>query len=93
MLSARGTAGYIAPKVFCRNFGEVSHKSDVYSYEMMVFEIVGERRNIDVENDHTNEIFFPRWIYNHLEQDDLGLWDLMSEEDRESARKIIIVSL
>ncbi|KAG2700858.1 hypothetical protein I3760_06G017300 [Carya illinoinensis] len=26
MLGARGTAGYIAPEVFCRNFGGVSHK-------------------------------------------------------------------
>jgi serine/threonine protein kinase len=93
MLGARGTAGYIAPEVFCRNFGEVSHKSDVYSYGMMVFEMVGGRRNIDVENDHTSEIFFPHWIYNRLEQDDLGLQDLMNEEDRESARKMIIVSL
>ena len=30
---------------------------------------------------------------NHLEQDDLGPQDLMNEEDRESARKMIIVSL
>ncbi|KAG6759603.1 hypothetical protein POTOM_036087 [Populus tomentosa] len=39
MLGARGTAGYIAPEVFCRNFGGVSHKSDVYSYGMLVLEI------------------------------------------------------
>ncbi|XP_029125430.1 rust resistance kinase Lr10-like [Cajanus cajan] len=35
MLVARGTVGYIAPELFCRNFGGVSHKSDVYSYGMM----------------------------------------------------------
>jgi serine/threonine protein kinase len=39
LLGARGTAGYIAPKLFCRNFGAVSHKSDVYSYGMMVLEM------------------------------------------------------
>jgi hypothetical protein len=60
---------------------------------MMIFEMVGRRGNIDVENDQTSEIFFPHWIYNLLEQDDLGLQDLMNEEDRESARKMIIVSL
>jgi serine/threonine protein kinase len=92
MLDARGTAGYIAPEIFCRNFGEVSHKSDVYSYGMMVFEMVGGRKNIDVENGHTSKIFFPHWIYNRLEQEDLGLQDLMNEDDRESARKMIIVS-
>ncbi|KAK8993491.1 hypothetical protein V6N11_033586 [Hibiscus sabdariffa] len=31
MLEARGTIGYIAPEVFCRNVGGVSHKSDVYN--------------------------------------------------------------
>ncbi|KAL6324637.1 hypothetical protein AAG906_013450 [Vitis piasezkii] len=41
---ARGTVGYIAPEVFCRNFGGVSHKSDVYSYGMLVLEMVGEER-------------------------------------------------
>ncbi|CDY33877.1 BnaC06g04760D [Brassica napus] len=35
MLDARGTAGYIAPEVFSKNFGVVSHKSDVYSYGMV----------------------------------------------------------
>ncbi|KAF7141513.1 hypothetical protein RHSIM_Rhsim06G0111200 [Rhododendron simsii] len=29
MTAARGTVGYIAPEVFSRNFGNVSHKSDV----------------------------------------------------------------
>ena len=41
MLGAKGTIGYIAPKLFCRNFGGISHKSDVYSYGMMVLEMVG----------------------------------------------------
>ena len=93
MLGARGTAGYIAPEVFCRNFGGVSHKSDVYSYGMMVFEMV-RGKSTNVENDHTSEIFFPHWIYERLEQDeDLGVQDLMNEEDHESVRKMIIVSL
>ncbi|TXG46607.1 hypothetical protein EZV62_027907 [Acer yangbiense] len=33
-----------APEVFCRSFGEVSHKSDVYSYGMMILEIVGGKK-------------------------------------------------
>ena len=49
LLGTRGTVGYIAPEVFCRNFGGVSHKSDVYSYGMMVLEMVGVRKNIDAE--------------------------------------------
>ena len=50
MVGARGTIGYIAPELFCRNFGGVSHKSDVYSYGMMVLEMIGGRKNIDVRS-------------------------------------------
>ncbi|TXG46209.1 hypothetical protein EZV62_028292 [Acer yangbiense] len=50
MLDARGTIGYTAPEVFCRNFGGVSHKSDVYGLGMMVLEIVGQ---IEGSNDLT----------------------------------------
>ena len=35
MTTARGTSGYIAPEVFSRNFGNVSYKSDIYSYGML----------------------------------------------------------
>jgi serine/threonine protein kinase len=94
MLGARGTAGYIAPELFCRNFGGVSHKSDVYSYGMMVLEMVGGRKNIDASVDHTSEIYFPHWIYRRLELDEgLGLHGLINKEDEETTRKMIIVSL
>ncbi|MFQ6649061.1 hypothetical protein Gotur_022424 [Gossypium turneri] len=85
MTGARGTAG---------NFGRVSHKSDVYSYGMMVLEMVGGKKNISVEVDRTSEIYFPYWIYNRIELDEeLGLEDIESEDDQERARKMIIVSL
>ncbi|KAI5353165.1 hypothetical protein L3X38_006058 [Prunus dulcis] len=94
MACARGTAGYIAPEVFCRNFGGVSHKSDVYSYGMMLSEMVGGRRNINAEAEDTSEIYFPHWIYKRLELDEeLGLPSIMKEEDKVRARKMIIVSL
>ncbi|XP_042980642.1 LEAF RUST 10 DISEASE-RESISTANCE LOCUS RECEPTOR-LIKE PROTEIN KINASE-like 2.1 isoform X2 [Carya illinoinensis] len=95
MLGTRGTIGYIAPEVFNRNFGGISHKSDVYSYGMMILEIVGGRKNIDIEGDRTSEIHIPHWIYKRLELDeDLSLQGLvMNEEDRKSAKKMIIVGL
>ncbi|CAD6237310.1 unnamed protein product [Miscanthus lutarioriparius] len=40
---ARGTIGYIAPEVYSKQFGIISSKSDVYSYGMMVLEMVGAR--------------------------------------------------
>uniref|UniRef100_A0A6N2KA35 non-specific serine/threonine protein kinase n=1 Tax=Salix viminalis TaxID=40686 RepID=A0A6N2KA35_SALVM len=48
MIGARGTVGYIAPEVFCRNFGGVTYKSDVYSYGMMVLEMVGQSKDFDM---------------------------------------------
>nr|KYP42602.1 putative receptor-like protein kinase At5g39020 family [Cajanus cajan] len=94
IFGARGTAGYIAPEVFSRNFGAVSHKSDVYSYGMMVLEIVGGRKNIKAEVDRSSEIYFPHWIYNRLEPNqELGLENIRSESDEKMVRKMTIVGL
>ncbi|KAK4477849.1 hypothetical protein RD792_017112 [Penstemon davidsonii] len=40
LLGTRGTIGYIAPEGFSRNFGAVSHKSDVYSYGMTILDML-----------------------------------------------------
>ncbi|KAB2004169.1 hypothetical protein ES319_D11G180000v1 [Gossypium barbadense] len=95
MTCARGTIGYIAPEVVCRNFGGVSYKSDVYSCGMMVLEMVGGRKNIDVGVSQTSEVYFPSWIYKHLDQSmNLNLNGvILEEEEEEIARKLIIVSL
>ncbi|XP_057426573.1 LEAF RUST 10 DISEASE-RESISTANCE LOCUS RECEPTOR-LIKE PROTEIN KINASE-like 2.5 [Lotus japonicus] len=95
LLGTRGTAGYIAPELFSRNFGGVSHKSDVYSYGMMVLEMVGGKQNINVEEAQcSSEIYFPQWIYKRLElKQDPGLRCIRNENDKEMIRKVIIVSL
>ncbi|XP_040366868.1 LEAF RUST 10 DISEASE-RESISTANCE LOCUS RECEPTOR-LIKE PROTEIN KINASE-like 2.1 isoform X2 [Rosa chinensis] len=93
-LDARGTIGYVAPEVFCRNFGRVSAKSDVYSYGMMILEMVGGRKNVDTQVSHTSEIYFPDWVYENLEQDsNFGLLNAVTEEEKEIARKMILVGL
>ncbi|XP_061368179.1 rust resistance kinase Lr10-like [Gastrolobium bilobum] len=94
MMVARGTAGYIAPEVFCRNFGGVSHKSDVYSYGMMVLEMLGARENINDKADFSSEKYFPHWVYSHLElNEELQLRSIKSQSDKEMVRKMTIVSL
>ncbi|RWW73711.1 hypothetical protein BHE74_00018374 [Ensete ventricosum] len=93
MADARGTIGYIAPEVFCRNIGEVSTKSDVYSYGMMVLEMVGGRRNVRAGADRSCEAYFPEWLYERLDGGgDLGAYGGgVTDETEEVARKMILV--
>jgi serine/threonine protein kinase len=94
MTGMRGTIGYIAPEVFSRCFGGVSHKSDVYSYGMLVLEMVGGRKNFDGKVSHTSEIYFPHWIYNKLEQgESFETFGDLTNEEEDSVKKMIIVSL
>ncbi|KAJ1391449.1 Wall-associated receptor kinase, galacturonan-binding domain [Sesbania bispinosa] len=94
ILGTRGTPGYIAPEVFSRAFGGVSHKSDVYSYGMLILEMVGGRKNYDNGGSHTSEMYFPDWIYNDLEQGNIHTNYLaITEEENEMVRKITLVSL
>ncbi|KAH9615198.1 hypothetical protein KSS87_000823, partial [Heliosperma pusillum] len=91
---ARGTVGYIAPEVFLKSFGGVSHKSDVYSYGMLVLEMVGCRRKANVEGVLSSEEYFPQWIYKQLEQgEEINQEGILSSEEIEMQRKMIIVSL
>ncbi|KDO45333.1 hypothetical protein CISIN_1g013074mg [Citrus sinensis] len=94
LLGARGTIGYIALEVFSRNFGEVSHKSDVYSFGMMIMELVGCKNNLDSGVDNSSEVYFPHWIYRHVEQDrEFKLLGVVTKKENEIAKKMIIVGL
>ncbi|KAK8686693.1 hypothetical protein V6N13_125715 [Hibiscus sabdariffa] len=88
MSGARGTVGYIAPELFNRNFGRVSHKADVYSFGMMVLEMVGGRKNIDESAD------YPHCFYDRLQNENcLGLHGVTTSHDNEIAKKMIIIGL
>ncbi|XP_030461104.2 LEAF RUST 10 DISEASE-RESISTANCE LOCUS RECEPTOR-LIKE PROTEIN KINASE-like 2.5 [Syzygium oleosum] len=92
-LGMRGTVGFIAPEVVFRNLGRVSHKSDVYSYGMLVLEMVGFR-NSDMEVSNESEMYFPEWIYRSLEPGkDLKLPMNATEEEEVLVKKMMIVSL
>ncbi|CAA7049990.1 unnamed protein product [Microthlaspi erraticum] len=73
LLDTRGTIGYIAPEVFSRMYGRVSHKSDVYSYGMLVLEMIGARnkeRADQTSASNASSMYFPEWIYKDLEKRD-----------------------
>ncbi|EOA26155.1 hypothetical protein CARUB_v10019593mg [Capsella rubella] len=97
LLDARGTIGYIAPEVFSGMYGRVSHKSDVYSYGMLVLEMIGARNKETVESTASNSssAYFPDWIYENLENGE-HTWkfgDDITREEKEIARKMALVGL
>ncbi|CAH9141889.1 unnamed protein product [Cuscuta epithymum] len=93
MTTARGTIGYMAPEVFSRNFGNVSYKSDVYSFGMLLLEMVSGRKCIDTESHAEDQVHFPEWIYNVLEQGEDLRFDIEEETDAKIAKKLAIVGL
>uniref|UniRef100_A0A0E0FRI9 Protein kinase domain-containing protein n=1 Tax=Oryza nivara TaxID=4536 RepID=A0A0E0FRI9_ORYNI len=89
---ARGTIGYIAPEVYSKQFGAISSKSDVYSYGMMILEMVGAReRNIDA-NSESSSHYFPQWIYEHLDEYCISSSEI-DGETTELVRKMVVVAL
>ncbi|KAF7806750.1 rust resistance kinase Lr10-like [Senna tora] len=91
MTAARGTLGYIAPEVFSRNFGNVSYKSDIYSYGMLLLEMVGGRKNTSATQD-TFQVLYPEWIHNLIEGRDINI-NIEDEDDIKIAKKLAIVGL
>ncbi|XP_031743234.1 LEAF RUST 10 DISEASE-RESISTANCE LOCUS RECEPTOR-LIKE PROTEIN KINASE-like 2.4 isoform X2 [Cucumis sativus] len=95
MTGVKGTIGFIAPEVIFRNSGKVSHKSDVYSYGMLILEMVGARKKPNEGVEQKSEAYFPDWIYKDLTQSEIdgGCWWGNTKEEEEMARKMIIVGL
>ncbi|KAL7090283.1 hypothetical protein ACP275_12G031000 [Erythranthe tilingii] len=93
MLGTRGTIGYIAPEIFSRNFGRASHKSDVYSYGMMVLEMAGARKFDEIETtDQMSDNYFPDKMYEQVILDaKIKLGDLVIKEEEETSRKMFLI--
>lgn len=88
----RGTIGYIAPEVFNRSYGAVSNKSDVYGFGMVVLEMVGARKQIDVSTDSSSK-YFPQWLYENLDQFCGATTCEISSGTTDLVRKMTIVGL
>lgn len=92
--NAKGTIGYIAPEMFLRNLGRVSQKSDVYSYGMLLLEMVGGKESVKVKEEYSSSTYLPNWMYNQLEQDsEMEIIDSIVEEDLVIAKKMVMVGL
>ncbi|CAN8274656.1 unnamed protein product [Cochlearia groenlandica] len=101
LLDARGTIGYIAPEVFSKSYGGVSHKSDVYSYGMVVLEMIGatnQEKGNQTSTSNMSSMYFPDWIYEDIERKEtMRLLDdhivVVEEEEEKIVKKLTLVGL
>ncbi|XP_027177018.1 putative cysteine-rich receptor-like protein kinase 16 isoform X1 [Coffea eugenioides] len=94
LTAARGTLGYMAPELFYKKIGRVSHKTDVYSYGMLLMEMAGRRRNVDAHAEHSSQIYFPSWIHDKFDQvEEMEIGDHATEEEKAITIKLILIAL
>nr|XP_043622531.1 G-type lectin S-receptor-like serine/threonine-protein kinase At1g34300 isoform X1 [Erigeron canadensis] len=93
MTGGRGTPGYAAPELWMGL--SVTQKCDVYSFGMLLFEIIGRRRNMDASLVESQE-WFPVWALGKYEKKQLK--DLMiacgiAKENEEVVERMLKVAL
>lgn len=89
MTAARGTIGYVAPELITRSIGVVSYKADVYSFGMLLMEMVGLKGDLNEKNDVSNK-YFPYWIYDCFNQGkDIEIGNIDENIDSDSTRNLI----
>nr|CAD1834705.1 unnamed protein product [Ananas comosus var. bracteatus] len=89
----RGTPGYMAPEFCFPNFGSISSKADVYSYGMMVLQMVKGKINISAGVDNNSENCSVYQMYDHLIQyDSLEAYGV-TVDTNEVAKKLMLVGL
>jgi len=69
MTGGRVTPGYAAPEIWMPF--PVTHKCDVYSYGVLLFEIIGRRRNLDINLRESQE-WFSVWVWKKIDAGELG---------------------
>ncbi|CAK8531830.1 unnamed protein product [Lathyrus sativus] len=93
MTGGRGTPGYAAPELWMPF--PITHKCDVYSFGMLLFEIIGRRRNLEIKNSESQE-WFPIWVWKKFDAGLLGEAMIVcgiEEKNREIAERMVMVAL
>ncbi|KAA8535664.1 hypothetical protein F0562_030667 [Nyssa sinensis] len=89
----KGTRAYSAPEMWKPY--PVTHKCDVYSFGVLLFEILTRRRSRDTNVSETQQ-WLPRWVWEKFENNELE--EMLSvcrieEKDREKATRTFMVAL
>ncbi|KAG0605385.1 hypothetical protein M758_9G054700 [Ceratodon purpureus] len=92
----RGTPGYLAPEWLLQT--GITVKCDVYSYGMVLLEMVSGRKNMDV-NASLEKWYFPAWAVQKMEENswidivDFRLAKSLTVEDWAQAKKMVKIAL
>ncbi|KAK2395326.1 LEAF RUST 10 DISEASE-RESISTANCE LOCUS RECEPTOR-LIKE PROTEIN KINASE 2.2 [Trifolium repens] len=89
----RGTRGYAAPEMW--KAYPVTYKCDVYSFGILLFEIVGRRRHFDSSYSESQQ-WFPKWTWEMYENNELVVMLALcgiEEKDNERAERMLKVAL
>ncbi|KAJ0940174.1 putative protein kinase RLK-Pelle-SD-2b family [Helianthus annuus] len=87
---ARGTRGYLAPE-WQKNV-PISVKVDIFSYGIVLLEIICCRRNLEVHVSNTEEIVLSNWVYKCFERGQLELL-VTNEVEKERLERLVKVGL
>ncbi|XP_007048277.2 PREDICTED: G-type lectin S-receptor-like serine/threonine-protein kinase LECRK1 [Theobroma cacao] len=87
----RGTRGYMAPE--WQKNTPISVKADIYSFGIVLLEIVCCRRNLDTTVSKTEEIILSNWVYRCFVEKELDKLVLGEEVDKKNLEKMVMVAL
>ncbi|KAL5555678.1 hypothetical protein UlMin_037914 [Ulmus minor] len=88
----RGTRGYLAPE-WQRNT-PISVKADVYSFGIVLLEIVCCRKNLEINNvSNADEIVLSNWVYKCFATRELNKLVIGEEADKKSLENMVKVGL
>ncbi|KAL3323785.1 hypothetical protein AABB24_038113 [Solanum stoloniferum] len=93
LTAARGTIGYVAPELISRSIGSISHKADVYSFGMLLMEMLDLKRN-EVANEENSSQYFPYNIYDKFNKGkEIVVDEEANDVEKKMARKLSLVAL
>ena len=79
---ARGTMGYMSPELLYKSIRSISYKVDVYSFGMLLMEMVGRRKKLNALGDNSSQMYFPSWIYDQFSEGKDILEDEATEQEK-----------
>ncbi|XAR58288.1 Glycerophosphodiester phosphodiesterase [Bertholletia excelsa] len=92
LTAARGTIGYVAPELINRSIGGISYKADVYSFGMLLVDLMGLRKNL-ASTEESSTKYFPGWVYDRLDKGkEIELGDV-NDDEMKITRKMTLIAL